>query len=116
MDNMSTIVKRHKAKILKNPSEPNSDPGCNCPKRETCPLAGQCLTSSIVYNVTVFTNQNEEPKTYIGMTEASFKSIFGNHKLSLNNKNFSSNTALSKHVWDLKIVKAENKQHLIDGA
>ena len=42
------------------------------------------------------------------MTEASFKTRFGNHKLLLNNKNYSSSTALSKHVWDLK---NENKQY-----
>ena len=36
------------------------------------------------------------------MTESTFKSRFRNHKQSFNNKQYSSSTALSKYIWELK--------------
>ena len=36
------------------------------------------------------------------MTEHEFKIRFRNHKMSLNNKNYSKSTALSKYAWELK--------------
>lgn len=43
-------------------------------------------------------------KTYIDITEHEFKTSFRNHKMSLNNKNYSKSTALSKYTRERKKV------------
>ena len=100
MDNLATIIKKHNAKILK-PNENTINKECNCRKKSECLLNVECMTPSIVYKATV-TLTNREPKAYIGMTESNFKSRFRNHKQSFNNKQYSSSTALSKYIWELK--------------
>ena len=68
--NMRNLIKQHNAKILNETRKANSD-GCNCRKRNSCPLDGACLASGIVYKATVTTNIGQ-PKIYIGSTEHSF--------------------------------------------
>ena len=100
MENMQSIIRRHNAKILK-PNTVQSTKECNCRKIDHCPLEGKCLTSNIVYQAVV-SAEGMNDKTYIGMTEHEFKIRFRNHKMSLNNKNYSKSTALSKYAWELK--------------
>ena len=46
MDNMERIIKQHNNKVLSTPAaRPNS--GCNCRKKEQCPLSNNCLTPSL---------------------------------------------------------------------
>ena len=97
---MRNLIKQHNAKILNETRKANSD-GCNCRKRNSCPLDGACLASGIVYKATVTTNIGQ-PKIYIGSTEHSFKTRFNNHKISLKYRKHSHNTCLSKYVWELK--------------
>ena len=76
---------------------------CNCIKKESCPLNNQCLATNIVYEATVTTNApNYTPKTYIGISEGSFKKRFANHKKSFNHVCYEKETELSKEVWKLK--------------
>ena len=67
---------------------------CNCKIKNTCPLLGKCLYKNVVYKITV--------KQYIGATEGTIKQRIYNHKLSLTNRNYSSNTSLSSYIWHLK--------------
>ncbi len=46
-----------------------------------------------------------ETKEYIGMTAGTFKERFANHKKSLNNVRYSTETELSKYAWKLKQSK-----------
>ena len=55
---------------------------CNCRKPADCPMNGNCLKSSVIYQATVATNDNKPPQIYIGLTENSFKPRFTNHRNS----------------------------------
>ena len=61
-----------------------------------------CLTSSVVYNANVTTENDTTGKNYIGLTEGTFKQRYTQHKLSFRNRNYSNSTELSKHIWTLK--------------
>ena len=67
-----------------------------------CPLNGNCLQSSVIYQATVETNDNKPSQTYIGLTENSFKTRFTNHRNSFKDHKKKLSTELSKHVWKLK--------------
>ena len=70
-----------------------------------CPMAGNCLRSSVLYQATVTTEDSKPDQTYVGLTETSFKTRFANHKSSFNNPSKRLSTELSKHVWHLKEAK-----------
>ena len=72
------------------------------PGPSDCPLAGKCQKESVIYQATVTTEDNKPDKTYIGLTENTFKTRFTNHKASFNHKTKRLNTELSKHIWQLK--------------
>ena len=76
---------------------------------EDCPMAGNCLISSVVYQATVTTEDNRPAQTYVGLTENSFKARFANHKSSFNNPDKTLSTELSKHVWCLKEARLKFK-------
>ena len=67
-----------------------------------CPMSGDCLKSSVVYQATVTTEDSRPTQTYVGLTETSFKARFANHKSSFNDPSKRLSTELSKHVWSLK--------------
>ena len=54
-ENMKTYIKRHNNKILKrndsqdNPPNTNSTHPCNCRNPMKCPVKGNCLQSSVLY-------------------------------------------------------------------
>ena len=53
---------------------------CSCRKLSDCPMNGHCLTKSIVYQVTVTTEDNKPDETYVGLTKITFKTRSLNHK------------------------------------
>ena len=55
------------------------------------PLKNNCLTSSVVYNANVATEN-----------DTTVKQRYAQHKLSFRNRNYSNSTELSKHIWTLK--------------
>ena len=55
MENMNSIIKNHKMKVLNNTAE--IEEGCNCRNRNNCPLNGKCLTSSIICEAQITSNQ-----------------------------------------------------------
>ena len=78
---------------------------CSCPKKATCPLGGQCLAENAIYQATVIeTNkQNEQiTETYAGLKAPPFKKRLANHTKSFKNKDYSSETTLSTHIWSIK--------------
>ena len=77
-----------------------SNKQCNCQDKEICSLQGNCLLKNIVYRATVKTNCSV--KQYIDAMEGTIKQRIYNHKLCFTNRNYSTNTSLSTHMWHLK--------------
>ena len=75
-----------------------------------CPLGGQCLQESLIYQATVTNTTDNTEETYIGCTGNSFKQRFRNHKTAFENENSPQKTKLSKHIWTLK---SNNKQFTV---
>ena len=67
-----------------------------------CPLNNNCLTTSVIYNAHVTTNEDTTGKDYIGLTEGTFKKRFTQHKQSFRNQKYANSTELSKYIWELK--------------
>ena len=102
MPSVDKIISKHNKKILKS-SEAQGNllaTSCNCRVSSDCPLSGSCLESAIIYKAEV--NSTQGTKIYIGSTETSFKQRYGNHKQSLEKRAKSTQTSLSKYVWELK--------------
>ena len=62
-------------------------------------MAGNSLKKTIVYHATVTTEDRKHDKTYVGLTENSFKTRFANHKASFNNLSKRMSTELSKDMY-----------------
>ena len=75
---------------------------CNCRQKNTCPLDGNCLQSSVIYEATVTRKDNNRTETYIGLTENDFKTRYGNHTASFRHAKHRNSTELSKHIWTFK--------------
>ena len=75
------------------------------PGPHKCPLDGNCQIKSVIYKATV--SSNHDTKEYIELCETTFKSRFNNHKSSFNHEHKRKETALSKHIWNLKDNKIE---------
>ena len=108
MPNMASIITSHNKTILR----PNiQDYGCNCRKKNECPMQNNCLTPNIIHEATVTNNTSIVEKTYFGLCETSFKERYRNHISSFRLQSRSRDIELSKHVWELK---NENKTPFID--
>ena len=98
--NLRQKINAHNKSILHSTHDlPQS---CNCREPANCPLNGNCLQLSVIYQATVETNDNKPSQTYIGLTENSFKTRFTNHRNSFKDHKKKLSTELSKHVWKLK--------------
>ena len=73
MDNMKSIISKHNMKVTNdnNDDDTKNLQQCNCRNKEQCPLDNKCLTSSVIYNAKVTTENGA--KIYIGLTEGTFK-------------------------------------------
>ena len=99
MPSLKQKISGHNKSIPQTTTTPPGLRTCNCRIPADCPVAGSCLTSSVVYQATVTTDDNMPAQTDDGLTETPFKIRFANHKPSLNNPNTRLSTELSKHVW-----------------
>ena len=73
MHNMVSITASHN-------NRPNiQDYGCNCKKKNECPMQNKRLTSNIIYEATVTNNIDIVEKIYFGLCETSFKKRYRNH-------------------------------------
>ena len=105
-ENMRGFITRHNKTILEQNNKPpetsNQTRDCNCRRNTTCPIQGKCLQTNVVYKADVTTTDNNETKTYIGVTANKFKTRYRNHHKSINNSKYKNETELSKHLWQLK--------------
>ena len=83
---------------------------CNCRQKNTCPLDGNCLQSSVIYQATVTRKDNNTTETYIGLTKNDFKTRYRNHTASFRHAKHRNSTELSNHIWTLK---DNNIEHFI---
>ena len=115
MPNIKQNIHSHNKSTLQSRKNTNETPKlCNCRKPSDCPMAGNCLKESIVYQATVTTEDNKPNQTYVGLTENSFKTRYANHKASFNHPNKRMSTELSKHIWNLKDSNINFRIHLED--
>ena len=75
---------------------------CNCRQKNICPLNGNCLQSSLVYQTTITCKENSTTETFIRLTENNFKTRYRNHTTSFRHTKHRNSTELSKHIWTLK--------------
>ena len=80
----------------------------HCRQKNTCPLNGNCLQSSLIYHATVTCKENNTTETYIGLTENDFKTRYRNHTASFRHTKHRNSTELSKHT-----LKENNINHFI---
>ena len=103
--NVSMLIKKFNRKKLAKAHEQAeiSVPGqlkCNCRNKQTCPLDGNCLIQSLVYEAELSTPQDRFH--YIGLTEGTFKDRWYKHKTSFNRERYTYSTELSKKIGELK--------------
>ena len=77
---------------------------CSCQQKNTCPLNGNCLQSSLIYRATVTRKDNRTTETYIGLTENDFKTRYRNHTTSFQYTKHRNSTELSTLIWTLKEI------------
>ena len=84
MPNVKNVIDGHNKKIRdkskKIKEQESQEKTCNCRKPADCPLNGQCLTKSVIYQATVTTEDDGSKETYIGLTKNVFKERFNGHK------------------------------------
>ena len=80
---------------------------CNCQKKLSCPVTGECCRTKVVYHATV-KHDNGSNAEYIGSTEPSFKLRYANHKKSFRLADYKSETTLSKYVWEQSLNPTPN--------
>ena len=72
------------------------------PTENACPLNGNCLQSSVIYQATIKRHDTNTSETCIGLTENDFKTKYRNHIASFRHAKHRNSTELSKHIWTLK--------------
>ena len=89
-----SYVSSHNKNIL-NPRTASF--GCNCWKKESCPLNGECLASQLVYRATVTNAVNEDIKKYISLADTTFKERHSNHKKDFKHREYLNCTELANY-------------------
>ena len=114
MPNLGRIIASHNTKVItsKIPVVPKRPWGnCSCPRKTRdageCPLGGECLEESIIYQATVKVKVAPEvekvpDQTYLGVCEPEWKERLGNHKQDWKKPNKRGATCLSTYIWSLK--------------
>ena len=99
MPNVNNIISTHNKNILDEDAKQHGTKGniCNYRQKNNCPLEGKCQSKEIVYQATVTTDDSNAQKTYVGLTEGTFKTRYLNHTTSFRNQKSENATELSKH-------------------
>ena len=101
MKNIKSIINSHNKKILNQDQETKNM--CNCIIKNQCPFQNACLSTNIVYEAQIASTSNVNiKKTYLGITEGTFKKRYANHKKSFNHPKYRNETELSKDFWRIK--------------
>jgi hypothetical protein len=101
------IATLRETKSEESTNDNNIEKLCNCRNVNECPLNNMCLTKDLVYQAEVKTKDNNDIKTYIGMTATTFNERYRNHKKSFNDIKYENETELSKHGWKFKLNREQ---------
>ena len=103
---MASIISGHNKNLLQNnPANQAQSNRCNCRQNTTCPLNGECCSSSLVYKASITTKENAIPeKHYYGLCETTFKTRYNSHTHPFRDKKKQNCTELSKLYWNLTSV------------
>ena len=74
---MGSIISGHNHNILNRKQKSFA---CNCRKKNSCPLNGECLTPKVIYRTDVSDEANNDQKFYSGLAETTFKERYNSHK------------------------------------
>ena len=87
MPNVASQISSHNIKVIEKCSQASAPKPrkFNCDIPEDCPLDGNYLERSVIYQANVSAAGNGEYK-YIGLCEPTFKGRYGDHILTLKNK------------------------------
>ena len=109
LPNFASVITSHNKKVLSTKKD-DVNQSCNCRVKDACPLNGNCLTNSVIYNCNVKDNDNDTSVNYIGLTEHTFKDRFYKHRNAFKYKSKANTTELSNYIWN---CKESNKDNLI---
>ena len=98
MKNIDSIISGHNHNKLK-PQQKSF--GCNCRKKDRCPLNGECLTQKVIHRADVSNEPNNDQKFYFGLAETTFRKHFNNHGRDVKHIKCQYNTELIKYIWNL---------------
>ena len=103
MPNVATHISSHNVNMIeKSRLQTNQRPKtCNCVDKGKCPLGGNCLATSIIYQADIKPDSETAAK-YIGLCEPPFKGRYGDHKTSFCREAYKHKTELSNFVWEKK--------------
>ena len=99
--NVASIIKSCNKNLI-NTTMKNILP-CNCREKHQCPLemVYKCRTENMVYKC-IASVDGYPNKVFLGTAEGNFKQYCYNHWTSFNIKCHSTDTTLSKYVWEIK--------------
>ena len=115
--NIKKVISAHNKKIL---TGADTKLPCNCQKSKVCPFDrnGDCRLDCLVYQATVIPDDKALPsETYIGMAK-DFKKRFRNHGTSFRDRDYETDSELSKYIWTLndRNIKYKINWKVIDRA
>ena len=118
MTNTKQIIDNHNKRILTASIQADdtaaaaiiNNKTCNRRQKNACPLDGNCLQPSVIYQATVTRKDNNTTETYVGLTENDFKTRCRNHTATFRYVKRRNSTELGKHIWTLK---DNNIEHFI---
>lgn len=99
LPSMASVIRSSNRRLRRDPPP---EKGCNCRRKEQCPLEGNCQAECVVYRAAVTDQQTGEEMDYIGLTALPFKQRFANHQTSFRHERYEQRTELAKHVWAMK--------------
>ena len=102
LPNISRIISSHNKKVLNNQPKISNERNCNCRNKKACPLNGNCLESSLIYQCHIKSTENDPGRFYVGLTGNTFKERWNSHNYTMNHEESTNHTQLSNHFWDLK--------------
>ena len=95
---MNSYTYMHNHKVLNDKPNETGINNCNCRNKDTCPLPNSCQTKCIVYQANIDCDiAGYKQKRYLGSCETRFKDCFGNHKKSIDQRNFGKSKSAMKH-------------------
>jgi hypothetical protein len=113
MKNVKTIISNHNTRIRSTEPTATKEIGCNCRKKDECPLQKKGLTQAIVYQAEVKSHAYGETKRYIGVTAGEFKDRYRNHKKIIRDSEIRERNGAIKAYLEIKEKRKTLQHHMV---